>query len=110
MKNLNIYRHGELILKETTLPEGAKKIEQTKETILSHSETGHHHVLTSAKPFEIYECNGQKYVMTMQVAELTHKKTGKDVHKTHKLVPAVYQIILKKEFDYFEGVMKTVRD
>ena len=37
-------------------------------------------------------------------------KSGKDVHKTHKVVPNIYKVILKKEFDYYQGVLRAVRD
>tara|TARA_R110000868_G_C10970396_1_gene769751 strand:+ start:15428 stop:15802 length:375 start_codon:yes stop_codon:yes gene_type:complete len=109
--NKHPYRHGELTMKIVeSLPAGAILKLSTNKHIVAHSETGHHHVLVADKPFNVYEHNGQTYIMTMKVAELVHEKTGKDVHKTHKIQPAIYQINIKKEFNYFTGLLQSVRD
>lgn len=105
-----IVRHGELLLKPTTLPEGAILSKITKKEIVAHSETGHHHVLTATQDFEIYTLMGDTYIKIPSIAELSHQKIGKDVHKTQKITPAVYKIVIKKEFDYFEGVIRSVKD
>ena len=107
-------RHGEVILKPVSaLPEDAVLKESTNESIIAHSETGHHHVLkTHAKDtVKIYTTiDGETFVEVGDIAQLLHKKTGKDVHKTHIVNPGAYKIILKKEFDYFAGILKQVRD
>lgn len=116
MKNqkTEIIRHGEVILKPETLPEGAILEKEVQEDIIAHSETGHHHVLTLEKTdmskMKFYTFNGERYVEVPQVAELWHQKSGKDVHTAHKVAPAVYKIILKKEFDYFAKIIRQVRD
>lgn len=111
MKNESkIVRHGEVLLKEVSLPQGAELKETVKSKIVAHSETGHHHVLESTKPFEILTFNGETFINLFESGKLLHRKTGKDVHKTHKINPAVYQIIIKKEFNYFEGALRAVRD
>lgn len=109
-----ILRHGELIMKPVgSLPENAILQETTNEKIVAHSETGHHHIVkTKVKDaIKIYTTlDGETFVSLDNIGELVHKKTGKDVHKTHKVAPAIYKIILKKEFDYFAGILKTVND
>jgi len=106
-----IIRHGEVILKPELLPEGAQLVEITKKHIVAHSETGHHHVLESTlKDIKIYTFNGDKYIEIPTVAELWHQKTGKDVHTPHKVAPSVYKIVIKKEFNYFSGLLQRVRD
>lgn len=105
-----IYRHGELLLKPETLPEGAVLSETSKNYIVAHSETEHHHVLTATKDFKIFTFNGDRYIEIPTIAELSHQKTGKDVHKTHKVTPNVYKIVIKKEFNYFSGLLQRVRD
>jgi len=105
-----IYRHGELILKPDTLPKEAVLKEASKSYIVAHSETGHHHVLTATKDFKVYSFNGETFIEIPTVGELKHAKTGKDIHKTHKIQPNVYKIVIKKEFDYFSGLMRQVRD
>ena len=110
MKTPQIVRHGELLLKPTTLPEGAILQQITKKFIAAHSETGHHHVLEATKDFKIYTHMGDTYFEIPSVAELWHQKTGKDVHTPHKIAPAVYKSVIKKEFDYFVGALRAVRD
>jgi len=112
MKNKKeIIRHGEVIMKSIgSLPQGAELKKELKEYIVAHSETGHHHVLTADKPFGVYEHDGQTYIMMYTTAELWHKKTGKDIHTPHKVKPAIYKVVLKKEFDYFKGILRQVRD
>lgn len=110
-----IIRHGEVLLKESELPKEAKLIEETLDVVVAHSETGHHHRLTvkdkiDMNKIKVYTWNGDRYLEVPQIAELWHEKTGKDVHKTHEVAPAVYKIILKKEFDYFAGILRQVRD
>lgn len=105
-----IVRHGEVILYPTTLPENAVLSKETKKEIVAHSETGHHHVLEAKQDFKIYTHLGNTYIELPTVAELWHQKTGKDVHAPHKIAPAVYKIVIKKEFNYFSGLLERVRD
>lgn len=109
--NKQIVRHGEVLLKPIdSLPIDAVLKETTKKNIVAHSETGHHHVLESDVDFKIYTLMGDTYIEIPSVAQLRHEKTGKDVHKTHKIVPAIYKVVIKKEFDYFAGAIRSVRD
>lgn len=107
-----IVRHGEVILKPDTLPKEAKLVETTNKYIVAHSETGHHHVLeaTDLSKFKVYTWNGDTYLGLPEFATLLHKKTGSEVHKPHKIVPAVYKVIIKKTYDYFQKKMSQVRD
>lgn len=111
-----IIRHGEVILKQIdTLPKEAKLKEETNKYVVAHSETGHHHILevkekTDLSKFKIFSWNGETYIEVPQIAELWHQKTGKDTHKPHKIVPAIYKVVIKKEFDYFLGILRKVRD
>jgi len=110
--NKEIYRHGELLLKPVEiLPVNIKEVRELKEEVLAHSETGHHHILTAEKDYKIYTTlDGKTFIELPTEAELWHKKTGKDIHRTHKIVPAIYEVIIKKEFDYFANTIKLVRD
>jgi hypothetical protein len=108
--NPQIVRHGEVILYPTILPNKAVLSKETNKEIIAHSETGHHHVLEAKEDFKIYTLLGDTYIEIPSVAELWHQKTGKDIHTPHKIAPAVYKIVIKKEFDYFEGIIRQVRD
>lgn len=105
-------RHGEVILFPTTLPAEAKAEEESNKYVVAHSETGHHHILeiTGTSKAKIYTFMGNKYIEIPSEAKLWHQKTGKYIHKTHKVNPGVYKIVIKKEFDYFAKVIRAVRD
>ena len=112
----NNVRHGEVILKEVlSLPKGAILKEETNKYVVAHSETGHHHILevkekVDMSKFKVYMHNGETYIEVPQMAELWHQKSGKDVHTPHKITPAIYKVNIKKEFDYFAGALRAVRD
>jgi hypothetical protein len=112
----NIVRHGEVILQPVSvLPKGAKLEKEESKIVVAHSETGHHHILevknkVDMSKIKVYSWNGETYLEVPQIAELWHQKTGKDVHKTHTITPSIYKVVIKKEFDYFAGVIKRVRD
>lgn len=108
--NPQIVRHGEVILKPVTLPKEAVLKEESKDYIVAHSETGHHHRVQSKKPFGIYTLNGKTYIGTIGDAMLVHEKTGKDVHAPHTLAPAFYEVIIKKSYNYFTRALERVRD
>lgn len=106
-----IIRHGEVIMKPvSTLPQGMKLEKEVKSHIVAHSETGHHHVLESIDFLKIYQGKGETFIELTKEGNLRHEKTGKDVHTPHKVAPAIYQIVIKKEFDYFQGALRAVRD
>lgn len=112
MKTNQIVRHGEVILKASVLPEGAVLKSENKEVVVAHSETGHHHVLSTLdmSKIKVYMHNGDTYVEVPSIANLWHQKSGKDVHKTHTIQPSMYKIVLKKEFNYYKGAIQKVRD
>lgn len=110
MKN-QIVRHGEVILKSVSeLPEGAILELETKKHIVAHSETGHHHILESNKPFQVFKKGEETFISMTEMAKLWHQKTGSDVHAPHKLVPNIYKVVIKKAFNYFSKAMENVRD
>lgn len=106
-----IIRHGEVILKPVSaLPQGAILDKKEKKHIVAHSETGHHHVLEAKQEVEVYTASGEKYLVIPSLAKLFHQKTGGDVHKTHEVAPSVYQVVIKKSYNYFSKAMEKVRD
>ena len=115
MKKIQIVRHGEVILKPISiLPKNLKIKSEGHKQIIAHSETGHHHTLVSdietQKIQILVDENGASYIKIDYPATLIHEKTGSEVHTPHKILPAIYQIIIKKQFDYFERKIKEVRD
>lgn len=113
MKNtkVSIVRHGEVILKPISkIPKEAMLEKETKSYIVAHSETGHHHVLESLENFKVFSWNGEKYLEVPAISNLLHEKTGSDAHKTHKISPSIYKVVIKKSYDYFKKAMTRVRD
>lgn len=110
-KKLEIYRHGELILKPIAeLPKKAELVKNTKKYIVAHSETGHHHVLESIDNYKVYTLDGETYIELGTIGTLFHEKTGDHVHTPHKIAPAIYQVKIKQAYDYFAKKMANVRD
>jgi len=108
-----IVRHGEVLLKPDILPKEAKLIEEKNKIIVAHSETGHHHILQvkdKVENIKVYTLNGDTYINLGTIGTLFHEKSGKDVHAPHKIAPSIYKIVIKKEFDYFIGAIRQVRD
>jgi len=106
-----IIRHGEVILKPIdSLPKEAKLEKETKSYIVAHSETGHHHVLESLENFKVFSWNGETYLEVPAISKLLHEKSGKDAHTPHKIIPSIYKVVIKKQFDYFKGILEKVRD
>lgn len=110
-----IIRHGEVILYPTNLPKGAKLEKTDSQIVVAHSETGHHHILevknkVDMSKIKVYSWNGETYLEVPEIAKLWHQKTGDEVHTEHAVVPSAYKVVIKKEFDYFKGILSAVRD
>ena len=113
--NAQIVRHGEVILKPSTLPKEAQLVDEQSKLVVAHSETGHHHILevkdkVDMSKIKVYSWNGETYLEVPQISELWHQKSGKDVHTSHTIQPSIYKVVIKKEFDYFIGAIRQVRD
>lgn len=106
-------RHGEVILKAIDkIPAEAELKQEVNKYVVAHSETGHHHILETLdmSKFKVYTLNGDTYLELPHIANLWHQKTGKDIHTPHDVKPSSYKVEIKKEFDYYAGIMRQVRD
>jgi hypothetical protein len=99
-------RHGEMLLVPIT-----KKVtgKQHNEFIVAHSETGHHHVLESKKPFTVSQSDKEFLIELFAPAKLVHKKQV-DKHKTLSVAPGRYKVTYKNEYNPWEGVISRVFD
>jgi len=88
-----IYRHGDLLIKETkSMPVDSKQL-STK--VLAEGETtGHVHELTGQ--VLVYEKQGKKFFDAKETIHLTHQE-----HKTIQIDPGTYQVIHEREYDAF---------
>ena len=107
---MKLHRHGEVVLVQSTIPKNAKLIYEGTEYIVGHSESGHHHVLEATEPvIRVYELDNKIYLDIQKPTNLVHKKVG-EIHKTQTVKKGTYQRIIKREFDYFTGLIQQVRD
>lgn len=101
-------QHGENVLVPiTALPHG--EIKEVDSVIVGHSETGHHHVLTSKRPIKVVEVGDRMYVETMFEALLTHKKIT-DQHDTLTVQPGIWEVVHKKEYNPITKLISRVFD
>lgn len=108
---MKIHRHGEVIIKQIdNLPKQAKQLETTKSYIAGHSESGHHHVLTSTSPFKVFELDGKTYLDIPLEAKLTHQKSGTETHGVQTIAKGIYERIIKRSYSYGEKIMRRVQD
>lgn len=106
MKNKGL-RHGENLL--LPVSEVVGKVEKHRTFIVGHSETGHHHVLESTKPFDVVIKDDELFLQLLHPANLVHKKQV-DKHKTLVVQPGKYKVHRKNEYDPWQQVMREVFD
>jgi len=100
--------HGELFFQPVEkMPKG--KAQKHNSFVVGHSETGHHHVLTSTKEFEIVDSGEERAVLLKEVGKLFHQKDH-DVHETQVLAPGAYKVYHKKEYNPFTKIVQRVWD
>lgn len=106
---------GEItIFKISKLPDGLAASTEgrtTKGAIISHSESGHHHVLTGgAEVLERVSVVGMKclYAILDEPAELIQDAAVP--HDSHSLPAGIYEFRLAREFDPFAEQARRVAD
>lgn len=89
------------------LPEGVKavKAEENGEHIVTHSETGHHHVMDS-EHVNLFEAANDPFVMYLVVDEPTNLRHLRDVdtHETINFPPGTYRVNRQREMSGSEIV------
>lgn len=101
-------RHGEnLLIRVPAIPSSDTKT--YKNYIVGHSETGHHHVLESTKPFDVVIKDDQLWLELFSTAKLVHKKTH-DKHNTLIVQPGKYLVKRKTEYDPWQQIIREVFD
>jgi len=101
-------QHGENVLVPiTALPKG--KVKEFKTVIVGHSETGHHHILTSPQNMKIVEVDDRMYIEVMFDSLLTHKKSF-DLHDTLTVKPGIWEVVHKNEYNPITKALARVFD
>ena len=84
------------------------KAKKVKDYIVSHSETGHHHVI--AGDSLVLEREGKDTIVAIEEdTELVHKKSF-DRHENLPLKEGIFRVLKKQEYDPFGEVMREVWD
>jgi hypothetical protein len=102
-------RHGELLLLPVDeLPAGAVETFAGKSYVCAHSETGHHHVAV-ADSLNVFSFEGRTFMRAGENGRIEHKKSF-DFHETKALVKGLYEVTIKKAYDYFTKRRVNVQD
>jgi hypothetical protein len=103
---MNIYRQGDILLKECTLPKNIEKVNCEDKIILAEGEaTGHFHAINDTKNAAMFfdKNNNKIYLMITQPVELVHEE-----HAVIKLPISNYEVIRQRE--YHPEAIRTVKD
>jgi hypothetical protein len=108
---MNIYRHGDVLLRQVEKPKELKIDGEQKDThVVAYGEaTGHHHRLTGVDGSTINALKGFDERVYLEVvgglATLSHEE-----HHTLNIEPGFYEITIEQEYDYFEKATRNVLD
>lgn len=103
---MKIYRQGDVLIKSAEIPVDAKIVKSEKQVTVALGEaTGHHHTLYGGLPIELLEYNERRYLKIQEDVDFRHQE-----HSAFKVKKGDYEIIIEREFDYFENDMKKVVD
>ena len=101
------YQHGDVLIKNAIIPQGAKKEKVLNKVILAEGEiTGHTHVIEDCKEkVETYKHGNIIYMLVKQPVKVKHEE-----HKSFTIMPGSYEIDRVKEFDPWEEEIRRVQD
>jgi len=101
---MNIYRHGDVLLKQIkVLPENKKEL---KDKTLAYGEvTGHSHRFEDPAQIKRYAVDGKTYLEVLNTGTLIHEE-----HKPLIIEKGIYEQIAEREYDPFIESARTVID
>lgn len=100
-------RHGELLLIPVEQADMSSAVTK-KNYVVSHSETGHHHVIDGE--VAVLEAEGQDpLIRAEKPTKVVHKK-GRDRHADLPLREGIWRAVKKREYDPFQKAMREVWD
>jgi len=103
--------HGECIIRKIEdLPSKVVKLENIKNhCIIAESESfGNHHVVDCAEGVGFYELDGVRYMKNEKPANVRCVHT--DRHDAISIPEGIWRFDSQLEYDYFEQVLRNVRD
>lgn len=112
MNKLKTIRHGEIMLVPVnSIPKNYTQVFPTKDYVVGHSETGHHHVLESKVNFEIVSDKEKQelFFRLFKPAKLVHKKVI-DRHKDLVIPAGIYKRFHDTEYSPWDKIIREVKD
>ena len=100
-------QQGDVLLQETTLPQGCKKVVVDGHGyVLAKGEaTGHAHIIEGIEGYEVYERDGITYISALQDVALIHEE-----HNTVTIPVRTWKVGIVEEYDPFTEEMRPVKD
>jgi hypothetical protein len=106
---MNYYQQGDVILRQATIPAGAKKSERVRgnDYILADGEvSGHAHKIKADKHIDLLEYEGKIYLRVKTApAPVTHEE-----HHVIIVEPGDYEVYQVRERDHFNKMTRKVMD
>jgi len=101
-----IYRHGDVNLIQSELPEGVKEEFTGNSMVIALGEqTGHNHTLVAERPFTAYQKEGVRYLRFDFPTKIQHQE-----HKELTITPGTYRQDQERETDWFSQTVRKVID
>lgn len=102
--------HGEVIIKQSTLPEGVTKKSTPKDyyVVAPSEQSGNHHVIDCNDSVEFYEKDGVLYMKNSAPTQV--RCLIKERHDSITLESGVWEIDKQREYDYFTKSNRYVAD
>ena len=100
-----IYRQGDVLIKPVALL--PKKLNKQENTVLAYGEvTGHSHMFPATEDVQVWNNpDGQKFLEVFRPTTLTHQE-----HNNFQIEKGVYEIVIEREYSYFDEDMRKVVD
>jgi len=115
--NLNCFAQGEIYVRKiNALPDGLVPFaEKTGGTwIISHSESGHHHVIDDAGVTVMERVTdvpaGMRILYAIVDAPTQLRQDAAKAHEAHDLAAGIYEMRIAREFDPFSEQARRVAD
>lgn len=105
MKAQKTAQQGDVILRRiNSIPNGAKKIADTKLMLAEGEVSNHYHGITQLGS-EMFQLDNRVFIKLAEPATITHQE-----HKPVHLEPGIWEVGRVQEFDYLSMMARTVRD
>ncbi|MGH7238980.1 MAG: hypothetical protein ACREHG_02825 [Candidatus Saccharimonadales bacterium] len=109
MNKQTMFRQGDILLKKIDkIPSSAK---ETKNKVVAEGEGHHSHVVT--QEVQVFVSDESMYLAVNKAGRLEHVVAGTTTPAEHKVIdlPAGnYQVVVQKEYDPFEKIIRQVQD